>query len=589
MSSLLDAPAPAEPRSSVLPAPGSRAALVIILLMGAGVFLPAASTPYLLDDSMQAAMARGTFVAPRGPFDLYDFVGENDRAALLERGLLPWWTAPDLTVRFLRPLSSALRWVEERALPVSPVLFHLHSLAWWVVAVLAARRLFARALGPRAAWLATCMFALGPWHALPIAWLANREALLSLALGAFGLDAYLRWREHGRARDGALGAALFGLGVLAGEYTLCFGGYVVAFEVLARREALWRRALALWPFAVPTAGYLLAHVVGGYGTRGSSFYTDPLHQPLVFLSHLGPRLASLLLQGWLTMGTHPWGTSLTDEQALLMGAGLVLVLAWPLGRALAAVEPATRATSTWLLVGSVVAMLPVLAVAPAPRLLGIPALGITATIALLLDQAWFPATPQVRQGMPELAALVATALGFAQLLHGPIASMVAAQTLRTSAAITERSVEVLAERLATQPDTHVTLVRGSGSTFFVPWGLATRGVLAARWAVLAETRHVLVLRRGDRTLELVAGEGLFPAGEVSLYRSPLQPMSAGEVVHAPGMTVTVLEVGSEGPRRARFEFDEPFDAPPALWLEDRRDGVKDAVLPTEGHGAPFDH
>ncbi len=586
MSARPDAPATTEPSPASF---HSTRALLVSLLLGGVVFLPALRTPYLLDDSMQAAMVRGHFVAPRGPFELYDFVGEGDRAALLERGLLPWWTAPTLTVRFLRPLSSALRWAEERAMPDSPLLFHLHSLGWWAVAVLAARRLFRRALGPRALWLATCMFAWGPWQALPIAWLANREALLSLALGAFALDRYLCFREQGRALDAVGSAVLFGLGMLAGEYTLCFAGYVAAFELLARRGSLLRRAASTWPFAVPTAAYLVAHVLGGYGTRGSAFYLDPLRQPLAFLEHAGPRLGSLLLQGWLTMGTHPWGTSLTDAQAVLLAVPLVAALVLPLRRALQAAEPDTRTTSTWLLLGSLWSMGPVLAVSAAPRLLGIPALGITASVALLLDQTWFPRTAPERRGLPEFAALVATVLGFAQLLHGPLASMVSAQTLRTSAAITLRSVDELTERLAAHPESRVSLVRGSGSTFFVPWGLASRGVTASRWAVLAETRHVLALRRGERSLELVAQEGLFPASEVSLYRSPLEPLHAGEVVHAPGMTVTVLEVGLDGPRRARFDFDQPFDDAQGLWLEDRHDGVHDVTVPAEGRGVPFQH
>jgi hypothetical protein len=560
----------------------------VILGLGCLVFLPALLTPYLLDDVMQRAMVQGTFISARGPFGLYDFLGDADRPTLLERGLLPWWTDPHLTVRFLRPLSSALRWAEERTLPDSPVLFHLHSLLWWVAAVLGARRLFRRALGPRAVWLASCMFALGPWHALPIAWLANREALLSLALGAFALDAYLRWREQGLVRDALVSAVLFGLGTLAGEYTLCFGGYVVAYEVLARRDRPLVRLRGLLPFLVPTAGYLVAHVTGGYGTNGSAFYTDPLHQPLSFLSHSLERGASLLLQGWLTMGTSPWGISLSTAEALLLGGGLVAVLALPVRRALTAAEPAGRLTSTWLFAGSLLAMIPVLAVAPAPRLLGIPALGITATIALVLDQAWFPRVAPPRRGFPELAALVATALGFAQLVHGPMASMVAAETLRAATAITEASVETMRARLEQTPRSQVTALRGTGSTFFVPWGLALQGRLPARWSVLAETQHVLVRRVGERTLELVAGDSLFPASEVSLYRSPLRPMVVGEVVHGAGMTVTVLEVSSDGPRRARFEFDDSLEAPGFLAIDDGRDGVKEARLPAIGFGAPFD-
>jgi hypothetical protein len=65
-------------------------------------------------------------------------------------------------------------------------------------------------------------------------------------------------------------------------------------------------------------------------------------------------------------------------------------------------------------------------------------------------------------------------------------------------------------------------------------------------------------------------------------------MVVGEVVHGAGMTVTVLEVSSDGPRRARFEFDDALEAPGFLAIDDGRDGVKEARLPAIGFGAPFD-
>src|SRR5205814_1201042 len=119
----------------------------------------------------------GNFPGERSPFNLYDFVNDADRAALLERGTLPWWTDPHLKLRFFRPLSSALIWAEHRVLGDGTFPLHVHSFLWWCAVVIAARALFQRVLAPRAAMLATIVFALAPCHALPIAWLANREAL----------------------------------------------------------------------------------------------------------------------------------------------------------------------------------------------------------------------------------------------------------------------------------------------------------------------------------------------------------------------------------------------------------------------------
>src|SRR4051794_28837520 len=84
--------------------------LLVLLLGGALVHLPAVRCPFILDDYMHASMIEGSIGVRRGPFDLYDFVNDVDRATFLERGLLPWWSHPRLTIRFFRPLSSALRW-----------------------------------------------------------------------------------------------------------------------------------------------------------------------------------------------------------------------------------------------------------------------------------------------------------------------------------------------------------------------------------------------------------------------------------------------------------------------------------------------
>ena len=127
----------------------------LVLLAGAILFLPAIRTPRFLDDYFQTSMIEGTYPAPRSPFDLYDFVGDADRALLLDRGLLPWWSHPQLKVRFLRPLSSALLYADHRVFGDHPLLSHLHSFAWWAAAVLAAGALYRRTLTSRAAVVAT--------------------------------------------------------------------------------------------------------------------------------------------------------------------------------------------------------------------------------------------------------------------------------------------------------------------------------------------------------------------------------------------------------------------------------------------------
>jgi hypothetical protein len=569
-----------------------RAWLAILFLAGIAVFSPSLRASYLLDDYLHASMIRGTFPAPRNPLDLYNFVSDADRALLLERGMLPWWSDPGLTLRFLRPLSSALLWVDHRLVGERPLLLHLHSLVWWAAVVLGAREIFRRHLAPRPARIATAVFALAPCHALPLAWLANRDVLISLAYGLPGLGAYLRFREARRLRDAALAAVLFSLSLLGGEYAFCLAGYVLAFEVTARRERLFvGRVAGLLPFALPAAGYLYARRALHYGTLGSGFYTDPFREPASFLGSMPRRLATLALEGWFSLDTEtltpdtPWWVL-----ALALAAGVALV-ALPLRRAIRGIAGDERRAASWMLPGSILAMGPVLAVVPSPRLLGASMLGIAAGVGWVLDRAWFPAAPEERRGAADLAGTAALVIGFAQLVHGPATAWLVARHFRASAATFAANAEDLRARVGDPASAEVVVVRGLGGSFFMPFGVDPGVGPPARWRIFAQTGHVLAIRRDARTLELVVpqGQGAFPKGAGNLYRNEHTRVGVGDVYDVQGMRVTVLEMGAAGPRAVRFEMDRVLESLPLVWVaEDYQHGFPDAPPPQEGFGKPFD-
>ncbi|HEY8077463.1 MAG TPA: hypothetical protein VIF62_25230 [Labilithrix sp.] len=551
-------------------------------------FVPAVATPFFLDDFLHASMVEGTFPAHRSAFDLYDFVDDSDRAAMLDRGLLPWWTHPHLTIRFFRPLASALLWVDHRVFAANALPMHIHSLAWWVVAVLGARRLFARWLSPRAAMLATIIFAVSPCHAMPLGWLANREVLLSLAFGTFALGALARFRDDGRGRDAIAAFVLFALALLGGgEYALCFGGYVVAMEVVRRRDPLARRVASWLPFALPAAAYLLARARLGYGTAGSGFYSDPLHDPSAFLRKLPWRATALFADGWLTADAN----FLETWQKWIV-AGLVVAFAIGLyvsvRRAFAKLAPERRTTSTWLALGSLFALGPVLAVVPSLRLLGIAMLGIAPTVAVVLEHAWFPDGPEERSRDANIERLVAIALGFAHFIHGPMTTFLEARQLRKDASEFGARVAWIRERTHDPTTAEIGVVRGMAPAFFAPFGVDPRGRTPARWNVLAQCGHVLVLRKDTRTFELRVAENrsIYPAGDGNLYRSDDAPLRVGDVQSASGMTATILAVGPNGPTRVSIGLDE--DPSRMLWLRDDTEELREAELPEPGFGAPFD-
>jgi hypothetical protein len=68
--------------------------LIGILAAGAAVNRAALHATFALDDFTQRAIIEGTLTPRRGPFNLYDLIADDNRAALLDRGVIPWWSEP---------------------------------------------------------------------------------------------------------------------------------------------------------------------------------------------------------------------------------------------------------------------------------------------------------------------------------------------------------------------------------------------------------------------------------------------------------------------------------------------------------------
>ena len=286
-------------------------ALIGTLAAGAALNRAAVRATFALDDFAQRAMIEGTLTLRRGPFNLYDLIADDNRAALLDRGVIPWWSDPHLTIRFLRPLPSLLVWMDHRLFGNRAFGPHLLSFLWWAAAVLAAHVLYRTAIGNRPGWIATLVFALSPTLAIPLVWLANRSILVSLTFGALALALYVRWRDDRRLALGLATAGAFGAAALTGEYALCLMGYLIAFELCRRGETGRHRLVGVLPAVGPLFLYAAARAALGYGTAGTGFYRDPTTQLGTYLQAL-PRTFSAQLASGLARrqrrprrGPHP--------------------------------------------------------------------------------------------------------------------------------------------------------------------------------------------------------------------------------------------------------------------------------------------
>jgi hypothetical protein len=567
-----------------------RAGLPLLLLAGLAVFWPTLWGGFALDDDVHAAMVAGTYPAPRAPWDLYNLVDDTSREALRARGVLPWWTSPDLTIRFFRPLASALRWADYALFGDVAVAHHLHSLFWWALVALGARALYRRLLPARAAALATVAFALAPCQAIPLVWLANREALVSLAFGVWGLLTYLRAREEGGLGRACLATLLFAGALAAGEYGLALTGYVLAYELVRRGDSLSRRALGLLPFVVPLGVYLALRTALGYGPVGSGFYADPLRDPALYLQYAPSRFVALLLDGWFALDRETFLVSLWTAFFVVVSLVGLAIVGLALRAAYRDADPPVRARMIWLLLGSTICLAPLLAVVPSSRLVGVSVLGIAAAVGLVVARAWLPSPSLPRIG--GFAGLAATLLAFVHLVHGPVSAWLTGQAYRDATARESAHRAELLAKVGAPGEARFVVMRGGASApFHLPFSLDVAShALPRSVSVLAQTGHVLARRPEPNTLELIAGrdDTLIPLGEANIYRDLHRTFTEGEVIPFAEGRATIRALVRGWPRIVEFEFDHDLDATPLHFTTETFGGYVDAPPPAIGMGAPFD-
>ncbi|MGD8329592.1 MAG: hypothetical protein PVJ49_09145 [Acidobacteriota bacterium] len=550
--------------------------------------LPALWAGFLFDDYAMRLMLSQHPDAIVGPGQAFSVI-DGDPSVNLEMmgmGILPWWTAPGLRLKFLRPLTILTHELDYALWPDTPALMHLHSLLWYAVLVGLAALLYRR-LVPGPAWiggLAALLYAIDDAGAYPAAWLANRNAVVAAAFGLAAVLLHDRWRRD-RWRHGAWLAPLcLGLSLFSAEFGLATLGYLVAYALFLERRAnrhptesgagsppapAWRRLASLAPYAPPLAAWLIVYRLGGYGTDASGFYFDPLRQPLMFLGALAERAPILMLGEWAMPYADAYN-ALSGADALVLwlrAAGLLALLAivlTPLVRR----SPSARFWAA----GMLLALVPISAVAPSNRLLlfvGLGAMGLLAQfLGGLAERAeWLPTARPWRWvsiGMAGLLLLVH--LVAAPLLH-PIVPM----------ALPMLDAPVRAAMLSIPDDTAVAdqtlvIVNAPDHLIFVtllwPMRLLADLPMAPRvYALATEPVEAEVSRTSPRSLTVDVDGGLFQGALGWLFRGPDHPLQVGQSIDLDGITVSVTTVTPCGaPRAAVFTFDRPLEDRSLRWL-----------------------
>ncbi|HEX5659849.1 MAG TPA: hypothetical protein VFX59_21790 [Polyangiales bacterium] len=317
--------------------------------LAAWLALPALHVGLVVDDHLlrdRLWTARG--IRWRGLLDAFWLVG--DVPQLRELGDLPWWSDPQLQLRFFRPLAALTHALDFALLP--PWLMHVESMLWLAALNVAVAHWYRRLLEPESAGVASALFAVAPGHVFAASWLANRNAVLAALFAVLALTLYARAREAERTTWPA--AALLGLSLLAGEIGVGASALWIAYAACIDRNL---RRLA--PGLIVSFVWLAVRAALDYGVYASTLYVDPLREPLrfaaAFVEHMPLLLFGVLGVPAITLAllvAHPLAWS---------GLGSVVLLV--------PYRLRTDARARFGLLGMLLALIPVAATAVHDRLL----------------------------------------------------------------------------------------------------------------------------------------------------------------------------------------------------------------------------
>lgn len=592
-----EAVSPAVPSRAV-----ARPVWVWAALAAALISLPSLLVGFSGDDLVHRLVLEGQVPGyALGPLELYDFTPPRlPSAALIDQGMFPWFASPELSLRFLRPLSSASLWLDHASFGRDALLSHLQSVFWMAVLAGVAASLYQRWFTRGAAMASALVFAISTVHGTPTAWLAARHTLLGASFAVLALWAWVRYREDNRRAFAPCAPAFLLASLLASESGLVGVVLLVSYEVA--RRGVRRGLMGAAPFLIIGAGYLAAYASLGYGARGSSFYVSPFEAPL---DYLGISLWSVpaLCAELLLAVPSAIASFMLEARAAIVLAGLAASagLAAILVGCRAALSAEARRTLAWLAAGCFIGLFALVGAPVTGRVLPLPAFGAAALVGNALWLAWARARRrvQVDAGGPArrfnawwgaVLLLGLLHLGVSPLLRVGVAFQFRQMALNQKQLAEQADVGACGERgslyLLTGSDPTLTLYTAAALRFHTP----SRSH-AERLRVLGMAPQAVRLERvGPRALSLQVLDS--PRRENAferLYRPKDDPLVLGHELALAELAVHVEAVSAGLFERARFDFESDLEGMPACLLAWRAGRLTAVPLPALGESVTLPH
>jgi hypothetical protein len=581
---------------------GGRRVPVFLAILAIIAMLPALGHGWFLDDMM----FRARFLASSGASDEIQQVGRLFRSTsrlsdamsdvyaffkdeegieqIMNYGVIPWWTDPECRISFWRPVTSFTMWLDYQLYPNSGPLQHLHSILWFGGAVFVLAVLYRRLGGP--AWiagLAGLLYVLDDTNYFPVAFVANRNAVIALFFGLLAALMHDKWRREGGIGGAVLACVFLALSLLSAEAGIATAAYLGAYALVFEQGKLSRRIGSLIPAAAVVILWRIVHGALGYSTHASGVYIDPGAEPMRFAAaalERGPIMIFAQLFGSAADAYYIFSDP-ARVKVYLVVVGVLLVL-------LAVLRPLLRRdrVARFWFVGMVFAVVPVCATMASNRNLlfvGVGGMGLVAQFVGGVLSGEARASRWRLWRMP-----VWTFCGLFLFVHVVCSAggrVVAPFMYSKWTAITEMTFDLDLPDEASKYD--VVVVNSPAPLFLI--GLPAKTALEGRGIprslrVLAPAFSPLkVTRTADKAVELRATTGsllfwerpkeiwlhfiLFLQEFNTIFRDPRNGFEVGEKVELDRIEIEVKAVDADGqPVAVEFTFDVSPDDPSMRWF-----------------------
>jgi hypothetical protein len=534
------------------------------LALGLLLALPTLSIGFFSDDWVFVGTLEHRFAYEVPWWDLYRFTpvdADSARAA----GYLPWWTAPGMRLHLVRPLASMLLTLDHAAFGRWALGYHLHSLVWYAILLIAAWALFRRLLPRATACLALLVFTLSNANSTPFGWISARHGLLTAAFSAMALTAHVRAREEGWSPGRRLAPIAVILALVSGESGLAAIAFGVAYELLgapgSRATTARDRAARAAPWLATGLVYLALYAALGGGARDSAGYVSPLSDPARFLAVAATRVPVLLASAIFTVPAELAIMGVSRPMAIAGVVGTVV-----LGFVWRAVSPRLdeqeRRVAPGLAAGALASIVATSGGFPGSRELIVADLGIAPLLAILLRHAF--ASGSFAIGRRAVGGLLVLTL----LVLGPLAQLSYAQQVKTMDRATATAARDTERELHGSPRAYMLVASDPMVSLYVPPVIsASTDLPRTCWGWVSGSRQDVTLQRTGPSSFSLQGSGPFLRGAFeALFRDPSVPLHVGETFPVCTATVRIGAMEDGLPSRLDIQADEDLDAPRTPWL-----------------------